>query len=233
MDSTAYSQTGCSDLASAPELSPCGARAAATSPPAFVNKPCPFSNSYLTSNLLNLTHTTLHSTLFAIADKRRPSPSNGGNAVHPRRNHAHLPAQHPVRPSGSGHAQRGRSIRDDRQVGPPGRAGRLDLLPAPAQQPGDVERAGTRSTRRRRRSRTGRRSSPSPPRPQPAAARTSSSPGTSTAGRPASSRTRMGWSTPTPASRWAASRWSPAASTRASAVITEPVFPPLVAYGTI
>src|SRR6478672_13065028 len=77
-----HSQTGCSDLASAPELSPCGARAAATSPPAFVNKPCPFSNSYLTSNLLNLTHTTLHSTLFAIADKRRPSPSNGGNAVH-------------------------------------------------------------------------------------------------------------------------------------------------------
>ena len=39
MDATASSQTGCSDLASAPELFPSGARAAATSPPAFVNKP--------------------------------------------------------------------------------------------------------------------------------------------------------------------------------------------------
>jgi hypothetical protein len=58
VNSTASSQTGCSDLASAPELSPSGARAAATSPPAFVNKPCPFSNPYLISLLLNLTHTT-------------------------------------------------------------------------------------------------------------------------------------------------------------------------------
>ena len=58
MNSTASSQTGCSDLASAPELSPSGARAAATSPPAFVNKPCPFSNPYLISLLQNLTHTT-------------------------------------------------------------------------------------------------------------------------------------------------------------------------------
>ena len=40
MNATAYSQTGCSDLASAPELYPCGAPAAATSPyQAFVNKP--------------------------------------------------------------------------------------------------------------------------------------------------------------------------------------------------
>jgi hypothetical protein len=34
------------DLASAPELFPFGARAAATSPPAFVNKPNPFPNPY-------------------------------------------------------------------------------------------------------------------------------------------------------------------------------------------
>ncbi|MGA9579630.1 MAG: hypothetical protein WBV90_18610, partial [Terrimicrobiaceae bacterium] len=59
VNATAYSQTGCSDLASAPELSPSGARAAATSPPAFANKLCPFSNSYPISLLLNLTHTTL------------------------------------------------------------------------------------------------------------------------------------------------------------------------------
>jgi len=58
VEATASSQTGCSDLASAPELCPCRARAAATSPPAFVNKPHPFSNSYLISFLLNLTHTT-------------------------------------------------------------------------------------------------------------------------------------------------------------------------------
>jgi hypothetical protein len=44
---------------------PCGAPAAATSPPAFVNKPCPFPNSYQISLLLNLTHTTM----------RRPSRS--------------------------------------------------------------------------------------------------------------------------------------------------------------
>ena len=42
MNATASSQTGCSDLASAPELCPYGAPAAATSPPAFVNKPYPF-----------------------------------------------------------------------------------------------------------------------------------------------------------------------------------------------
>ena len=46
MNSTASSQTGCSDLASAPELFPSGARAAATSPPAFVNKPYHFSQFY-------------------------------------------------------------------------------------------------------------------------------------------------------------------------------------------
>ena len=59
MNATAYSQTGCSGSAPAPELHPCGAPAAATSPyRAFVNKPhlsrllpdLPF--------LLNLTHTT-------------------------------------------------------------------------------------------------------------------------------------------------------------------------------
>ena len=59
MNATAYSQTGCSGSAPAPELDPCGAPAAATSPyRAFVNKPhlsrllpdLPF--------LLNLTHTT-------------------------------------------------------------------------------------------------------------------------------------------------------------------------------
>ena len=58
MNATASSQTGCSDLASAPELCPYGAPAAATSPPAFVNKPYPFSNSYQISLLLNLTNTT-------------------------------------------------------------------------------------------------------------------------------------------------------------------------------
>jgi Transposase, Mutator family len=41
---TAYSQTGCSGVAPAPELCPCGAPAAATSPcRAFVNKPHLFS----------------------------------------------------------------------------------------------------------------------------------------------------------------------------------------------
>jgi hypothetical protein len=55
---TPYSQTGCSDLASAPELWPYGAPAAATSPSAFVNKPYPFPSSYQSSLLLNLTHTT-------------------------------------------------------------------------------------------------------------------------------------------------------------------------------
>ena len=50
MTATAYSQTGCSDLASAPELFPYGAPAAATSPcRAFVNKPHLFPNSYLIS----------------------------------------------------------------------------------------------------------------------------------------------------------------------------------------
>ena len=58
MNTTACSQTGCSGWAPAPELFPCGAPAAATSPPAFVNKPHPFSNAYLISFLLNLTHTT-------------------------------------------------------------------------------------------------------------------------------------------------------------------------------
>ena len=55
MNATASSQTGCSDLASAPELCPCGARAAATSPPAFVNKPHPFSQLLPDLLLLNLT----------------------------------------------------------------------------------------------------------------------------------------------------------------------------------
>ena len=58
VNATASSQTGCSDLASAPELCPCGARAAATSPPAFVNKPHPFSQLLPHLLLLNLTHTT-------------------------------------------------------------------------------------------------------------------------------------------------------------------------------
>ena len=39
MNATASSQTGCSGWAPAPELSPYGAPAAATSPPAFMNKP--------------------------------------------------------------------------------------------------------------------------------------------------------------------------------------------------
>ena len=54
MDATASSQTGCSDLTSAPELSPSGAGAAAISPPAFANKPCPFSNSYRISPFAEL-----------------------------------------------------------------------------------------------------------------------------------------------------------------------------------
>ena len=59
MEATASSQTGSSGWAPAPELFPSGARAAATSPPAFVNKPHPFFNCYQIPFLLNLTHTTL------------------------------------------------------------------------------------------------------------------------------------------------------------------------------
>ena len=58
MNATAFSQTGCSDLASAPELSPSGARAAATSPSAFMNKPHPFPTLTKPPFLQNLTHTT-------------------------------------------------------------------------------------------------------------------------------------------------------------------------------
>ncbi len=58
VNAAASSQSGCSGLAPAPELCPSGAPAAATSPPAFMNKPPPFPNSYLTPFLLNLTHTT-------------------------------------------------------------------------------------------------------------------------------------------------------------------------------
>src|SRR4029453_11926545 len=58
VNATAYSQTGCSGLAPAPELCPYGAPAAATSPPAFMNKPYLFPSSYRTSFLLNLTHVT-------------------------------------------------------------------------------------------------------------------------------------------------------------------------------
>ena len=77
MNATASSQTGCSDLASAPEQCPCGARAAATSPPAFVNKPHPFSQLLPDLLLLNLTHTTLDS-----LDKLQPK---NGNAQEPDR----------------------------------------------------------------------------------------------------------------------------------------------------
>ena len=70
MNATASSQTGCSDLASAPELCPYGAPAAATSPPAFVNKPYPFSNSYQIFLLLNLTNTTeLWQSILGIAQE--------------------------------------------------------------------------------------------------------------------------------------------------------------------
>jgi hypothetical protein len=60
VNAAACSQTGCSGLAPAPELCPCGAPAAATSPcRAFVNKPQPlFPTLTLISFLLNLTHTT-------------------------------------------------------------------------------------------------------------------------------------------------------------------------------
>jgi hypothetical protein len=60
VSAAACSQTGCSGLAPAPELSPYGAPAAATSPcRAFMNKPPLIPNSYLISFLLNLTHTSL------------------------------------------------------------------------------------------------------------------------------------------------------------------------------
>ena len=60
MSAAACSQTGCSGLAPAPELSPYGAPAAATSPcRAFMNKLPLIPNSYLISFLLNLTHTSL------------------------------------------------------------------------------------------------------------------------------------------------------------------------------
>ena len=59
MSAAACSQTGCSGLAPAPELSPYGAPAAATSPcRAFMNKLPLNPNSYLISFLLNLTHTS-------------------------------------------------------------------------------------------------------------------------------------------------------------------------------
>ena len=60
MNATACSQTGCSGWAPAPELFPCGAPAAATSPcRAFVNKPLPLSHSLsVISFLQNLTHAT-------------------------------------------------------------------------------------------------------------------------------------------------------------------------------
>ena len=59
MSAAACSQTGCSGLAPAPELSPYGAPAAATSPcRAFMNKLPLIPNSYLISFLLNLTHTS-------------------------------------------------------------------------------------------------------------------------------------------------------------------------------
>ena len=54
MDATASSQTGCSDLTSAPELSPSGVGAAAISPPAFANEHSPFSNSYRISPFAEL-----------------------------------------------------------------------------------------------------------------------------------------------------------------------------------
>ena len=58
MEATASLQTGSSGWAPAPELFPSGARAAATSPPAFVNKPYPFFQLLPDPLLLNLTHTT-------------------------------------------------------------------------------------------------------------------------------------------------------------------------------
>ena len=74
MNATASSQTGCSGWAPAPELCPYGAPAAATSPPAFVNKPQPFPSSYITSFLLNLTHTTHYEPLACLTCARsRPS----------------------------------------------------------------------------------------------------------------------------------------------------------------
>ena len=83
MEATAYSQTGCSGWAPAPELFPSGARAAATSPPAFVNKPYPFSNCYQIPFLLNLTHTT---------PQEAPCPSSFEQAIrttaNPRRREA-------------------------------------------------------------------------------------------------------------------------------------------------
>ena len=97
MNTTASSQTGCSDLASAPELSPCGARAAATSPPAFMNKPHPFSQLFPDLLLLNLTHTTawtpdnhtrdgcapknLTQTVASIAERRGSTASGSGSAA--------------------------------------------------------------------------------------------------------------------------------------------------------
>jgi hypothetical protein len=79
---TACSQIGCSDLASAPELSPCGAPAAATSPSrAFMNKPRPFSHSYLTSLLQNLTHTTHAVLVFASQGCEGGSPTGQRTAT--------------------------------------------------------------------------------------------------------------------------------------------------------
>ena len=66
MNATAFSQTGCSDLASAPELSPSGARAAATSPSAFMNKPHPFPTLTKPPFLQNLTHTTRPDKRFSL-----------------------------------------------------------------------------------------------------------------------------------------------------------------------
>ena len=55
---------------------PCGARAAATSPPAFMNKPHPFSQLFPDLLLLNLTHTTRNASTWEArcGGKRDPKP---------------------------------------------------------------------------------------------------------------------------------------------------------------
>ena len=75
MNAAACSQTGCSDLASAPELFPYGAPAAATSPcRAFVNKPLPLSHSLsVISFLQNLTHATAKCFSLSSGDRARDS----------------------------------------------------------------------------------------------------------------------------------------------------------------
>ncbi len=90
VNSTAYSSAAAdSDLASAPELFPSGARAAATSPPAFVNKPYHFFQLLPDPLLLNLTHTTPCGVAGTDARQRTRRSESSCRGEHPRKEARH------------------------------------------------------------------------------------------------------------------------------------------------